>query len=49
MVRSIIRILTVPAAKKDVNKRSEREGKGKKKLANGIFINNIVYKDVLTL
>jgi hypothetical protein len=49
IARSIIRILAVPAAKKDVNKRSERGRKGKKKLAKGIFTENIVYKDVLTL
>ena len=46
-----IRILTVPAAEKDVNKGKEKEkgkGKRKKKATNDIFTKNIVYKEVLT-
>jgi ATP-dependent DNA helicase PIF1 len=45
--RSNIRILAVPAAKKDVNKRKGK-GKGKKKPTNDIFTKNIVYKEILT-
>jgi hypothetical protein len=46
-VRSNIRILAVPAAKKDVNKGKEK-GKGNKKPTKDIFTKNIVYKEVLT-
>jgi len=45
--RSNIRILAVPAAKKDMNKEKGR-GKGKKKPTKDIFTKNIVYKEVLT-
>ena len=46
--RSNIRILAVPAAKKDVNKEKGKE-KGKKRPTNEIFTENIIYKEVLTL
>jgi hypothetical protein len=45
--RSNIRILTVPVAEKDVNKRKGK-GNGKKKPTKDIFTMNIVYKEVLT-
>jgi hypothetical protein len=45
--RSNIRILTVPAAEKEVNK-GKGKGKGKKKATKDIFIENIIYKEVLT-
>jgi ATP-dependent exoDNAse (exonuclease V) alpha subunit len=44
--RSNIRILAVPAAEKNVNK---KKGKGNKKLTKDIFTKNIIYKEVLTL
>jgi hypothetical protein len=47
-----IKILAVPAAEKDVNKKGKGMGKGngkvKKKLSKDIFTKNIVYKEVLT-
>jgi hypothetical protein len=48
--RSNIRILAVPAAEKDVNKKGMGKGNGKvkKKLSKDIFTKNIVYKEVLT-
>jgi hypothetical protein len=47
MTRSNIRILAVPAAKKDVNQ-GKRKGKGKKKPTKDIFTKNIIYKEILT-
>ena len=41
--RSNIRILAIPAAEKDVNKR-KMKGNGKKKATKDIFTKNIVYK-----
>jgi hypothetical protein len=47
--RSNIRILAVPATKKDMNKEKKKEeGKRKKKPTKDIFTKNIVYKEVLT-
>jgi ATP-dependent exoDNAse (exonuclease V) alpha subunit len=45
--RSNIRILAVPTAAKDMNKRNGK-GSGKKKPTKDIFTKNIVYKEVLT-
>jgi ATP-dependent exoDNAse (exonuclease V) alpha subunit len=47
MARSNIRILAMPATKKDVNK-GKGKGKGKKKPTKDIFTKNIIYKEVLT-
>jgi ATP-dependent DNA helicase PIF1 len=46
IARSNIKILSVPAAEKDVNK---GKGKGNKKPTKDIFTKNIIYKEVITL